>query len=551
MNKLWWKNTSIYQIYPRSFLDSNNDGVGDLQGVIERLDYLQQLGVETLWLSPFYASPGRDHGYDISDYYAIDPLLGDMETTNRLIDEVHRRGMKIIMDMVMNHTSIEHSWFRESRSSIDSPKRDWYIWKSGEKSGGRKPPNNWRSMVGKKGWNYDSQTDSWYYSSFLSFQPDLNWNNPEVKRAMFNMVRFWLDKGVDGFRLDIFNCLGKNQSFPDNPFYPKYFPKPDDNDHCFWQNKLHNFNHPESFKLAKDLRTVVDEYPGRFLIGEVSGNAEILKRFLGEKQDGLNLVFQFELLHFKFTKKFFEEFILKMEREFSSPYMPTLVYSNHDSGRGISRVKNNLEKGKLLALLQLTMRGIPVLYYGDEIGMGNHDLPIKGATDPLAQENSLVPKWLAKITGILLNRDDARTPMQWTTASGRGFSTPGEGSWLPTIPHTEKRDVISQKDDPSSLWQCYMLLLKLRKEHPSLNKGDCKIVSAPKAILIYLREYSGERILVVANFSRKEKVVDLGDMKGWIVYKGEAANQIVSGEGGGDTVILAPYSGVVILLFNL
>ncbi|MBI9108419.1 MAG: DUF3459 domain-containing protein [Spirochaetales bacterium] len=548
MNKLWWQSTTIYQIYPRSFQDSDNDGVGDLEGVIDRLDYLQQLGVETLWLSPFYASPGQDHGYDISDYYAIDPLLGDMETTTRLIEEVHSRGMKIIMDMVINHTSVEHDWFKQSRSSLDNPKRGWYIWKQGLQSGGRKPPNNWRSMVGKKGWNYDPATDSWYYSSFLSFQPDLNWNNPEVKKAMFDMVRFWLEKGVDGFRLDIFNCLGKNQSFPDNPFYPKYFPKPDDNDHCFWQNKLHNFNHPDSFKLARELRRVIDEYPGRFLIGEVSGNDGVLKRFLGEKQDGLNLVFQFELLHFKFTKKFFKDFILKMEREFASPYLPTLVYSNHDSGRGISRVKNNLAKAKLLALLQLTIRGVPVLYYGDEIGMGNHDLPIKGATDPLAKDYSRVPKWLAKAAGILLNRDDARTPMQWTAAQGRGFTETPENSWLPVIPHTEGRDVETQMDEPSSLWQSYVQLLKLRKELPLLNRGDCKMIPAKKDILMYLRQHDGETALVAANFGSRVGTVDLGSMKGRLVYSSSAINQILSSTDGTDVLTLAPYSGVVILL---
>jgi glycosidase len=548
MSKQWWQNTTIYQIYPRSFQDSNNDGVGDLQGVIDRLDYLQQLGIESLWLSPFYESPGQDHGYDISDYYAIDPLLGDMETTNRLIEELHRRGMKIILDMVMNHTSVEHSWFRESRSSLDNPKRDWYIWKPARKSGPRKPPNNWRSMIGKKGWNFDSKTDSWYYSSYLSFQPDLNWNNPEVKKAMFDMVRYWLDKGVDGFRLDIFNCLGKNQSFPDNPFYPKYFPKPDDNDHCFWQNKLHNFNHPDSFKLAKDLRNVIDEYPGRFLLGEVSGNVEILKRFLGEKHDGLNLVFQFELLHYKFGKKFFEGFISKMEKEFAAPYLPTLVYSNHDIGRGISRVKNNLEKAKLLALLQLTIRGIPVLYYGDEIGMGNHDLPIIGATDPISKDYSWAPKGLAKISGILLNRDDARTPMQWTTAPGRGFTQKPEKSWLPVIPHTEGRDVMTQKNEPSSLWQCYMQLLKLRKELLSLNMGDCKLLPSTKDILMYLREYDGETALITINFDSKQRTADLDSMKGRIVYRGAAVNKILHRTDSTDTIILAPYSGVVMLM---
>ena len=542
MNPEWWRYTTIYHIYPRSFQDSNNDGVGDIQGIINRLDYLKDLGIETLWISPFFSSPGMDHGYDISDYNSIDPFLGNMRQVDVLIHETHKRDMKIVLDLVMNHTSNQHEWFRESRSSLSNPKRDWYIWKPGKKDRGRKAPNNWRSMIGTKGWNYDSATDEWYYSSFLSFQPDLNWINPEVQNAMFDVVRFWLEKGVDGFRLDIFNCLGKNQEYPDNPFYFRYLPTPDNNDQCFWQDKQNNFNHPYSFVFARELRKVIDEYPGRFLLGEISGKKEILKKFIKKNHDGLNLVFQFELLHFKFKTNFFYKFLKKVEKDFSDPYVPVYVYSNHDVGRGISRLNNNHEKAKILALFQIAGRGVPVIYNGDEIGMGNHNLSIKSANDPLARLYRGVPKWIANIFGILINRDDARTPMIWNSHDGRGFSASGVEPWLPYVTNSANLDIHSQQKNRSSLWHIYASLLKLRRDNHIMVKGEISNVGIEGDKLFFRKSLENQFIEIIINFSLKESIHKFNNDNLSILF---ATNEKIRNLDNGE-ILLPPISGVIL-----
>jgi len=504
--KLWWENTSIYQVYPRSFMDSNGDGIGDLKGIIGKLDYLNNLGVETLWLSPFYKSPQSDHGYDISDYLSIDPLFGNMEDIMQLIESVHERGMKIIFDMVMNHTSIEHNWFKESRKSIDSTKRNWYIWRKGKDGN---PPNNWKSMLGKSAWNYDKTTDEWYYSSFLSFQPDLNYDNKEVKETMLNTVRFWLDKGVDGFRLDIFNCIGKDESFKNNPFSFRYLPSPDNNDKAFFQNKIYSYNQVKSFQFAKELRCVIDEYQGRFLIGEVSGTDKILKRFIGDKGDGLHLVFLFQLIHYKFNKSYFLKLINTLEKVYPSPYTPTYVFSNHDVGRGINRVSNDIKKWKLLALFQLTSRGIPVIYYGDEIGMGNADIPMKDSQDPVAAEYRRVPKWLAEKLGIFINRDDARTPMQWSKSIYGGFCNRINAPWLPLIPNFKEINVESQLEKEDSMLNTYRKLLHIRKKSEALLEGKTEIIEKKGSVLAYRRFTHNESFIILINFSNKPETLDV------------------------------------------
>jgi glycosidase len=281
----WYHTTTIYQIYPRSFYDSNSNGIGDLQGIIQKLDYIEQLGFDTIWISPFFASPQSDFGYDISDYTDIAPEYGTMSDAMQLIDEVHKRGMKIVFDIVMNHTSIEHPWFKESRSSRDNPKADWYLW--------RDKPNNWQSITGGSGWHYCAERNQSYWASFLPIQPDLNYRNPEVKKNMLDIVRFWLDKGVDGFRLDIFNVIFKDAGFRDNPFSFKIMPTEDDPS-GFFQEARYTLSLPESFDFAKELRSVCNEFGEKILLGEVSGNKAIIRRFLGdETNNGLGLVFDF------------------------------------------------------------------------------------------------------------------------------------------------------------------------------------------------------------------------------------------------------------------
>src|ERR1700690_3150234 len=330
----WYHKTSIYQIYPRSFYDSNNDGIGDIQGIVQKLDYIKDLGFGSTWCSPFFTSPQADFGYDISNYTDIAPEYGTMSDALQLIDETHRRGMKIVFDMVMNHTSSEHRWFRESRSSRENPKADWYLW--------RDKPNNWQSMTGGSGWHYVSERNQYYWASFLTFQPDLNYRNPEVKRTMLDIVRFWLGRGVDGFRLDIFNVIYKDAEFRNNPFTFELIPT-ETNPSGFFQKAKYTLNQPESFEFAKELRGVCQRFGEKLLLGEISGRRDLLRKFMGdEKNDGLTLVFDFGMMDFKFNARYFHDLIQDIEKHFPDPFMPVYVFSNHDRARSISRLGNDV-----------------------------------------------------------------------------------------------------------------------------------------------------------------------------------------------------------------
>lgn len=496
----WWKGTVIYQIYPWSFSDSNGDGIGDLHGIIGKLDYLSELGVETIWFSPFFKSPGKDFGYDISNYLEIDPRFGTMKDCDKLIREIHKRKMRIVLDMVMNHTSNEHPWFLESSSSKTNPKRDFYIWKPGKNG---KPPNNWKSMVGSSGWNLDPKTGEYYYTNFLSFQPDLNYRNPEVKKAMFQVLEFWLKKGVDGFRLDIFNSIYKDKNFSDNPASVRFFPTPDNHDEAFFQKKVNNLNLPESFVLAKEVRSLLAKFKQKpFVIGEVSGNDRILKSFLGERADGLNLVFQFELIHFEFYANFFRTLLEKNEREFSEPYQPVYVFGNHDQRRFIDRIKGDEKKAKILSCFQLTARGVPVIYYGEEIGRPEGDISILAGKDPIAKMNSLVPKFLSDLLGIYINRDNCRLPMLWDEGKNASFSV-GE-SWLGVGKYKKEQTVAYQKTDENSLWKHYQKLIQIRKKEKALQFGKLDLLPVEsESLLAYVRKWKEEEISVFLNFGKE------------------------------------------------
>ncbi|WP_210414299.1 alpha-glucosidase [Leptospira jelokensis] len=503
-NKMeWWKQTSIYQIYPWSFQDSNGDGIGDLMGILKRLDEIQELGVETIWFSPFYQSPGEDFGYDIADYTKIDPRFGTMEDCDRLIKEIHKRKMKVVLDMVMNHTSDKHPWFLESKSSVTNPKREFYIWKKGRK----KTPNNWISMVGKSGWNYDQTTDEYYYSNFLSFQPDLNYRNPKVKKAMFGVLDFWLKKGVDGFRLDIFNSIYKDESFQDNPFSLRFFPTPDNHDEAFFQKKQYNLNLPESFSFAKEVRKHIGKYKHKpFLIGEVSGSDQVLKSFLGEKADGLNLVFQFELIHFQFQAKFFKQLLLKNETIFPSPYTPTYVLGNHDQRRYIDRIGGDRNKAKLLVCFQFLVRGVPIIYYGEEIGRGEGRISNFKGKDPIAKMNRFVPLFLSNLLGIYINRDNCRLPMLWDDSPNAGFTI--GTSWLPLGTFQKEDTVAFQKKDPESLWNHYRVMFQIRKEWQTIREGSLDIIEMESDdVLCFARKYKDTILHVYLNFGNsREKI---------------------------------------------
>jgi glycosidase len=415
----WWQETTIYQIYPRSFMDSNGDGIGDLRGIISKLDYIQDLGFESIWLSPFFASPQGDFGYDVSDYYAVAPEYGSLADVEDLIDEVHSRGMRILFDLVLNHTSVEHPWFRESRSSRNNPKRDWYIWRDGR---GKRPPNNWKAVVGGSGWHHDGATEQWYYASFLPFQPDLNYRNPDVKAAMFDVVRYWLDKGVDGFRLDIFHCIYKDAQFRDNPFVLRFVPS-EDLTTGFFQRWEYNLHRPENFALAQELRAFGDSYtPERVLLGELFGDDDTIRKYLGKQLDGLHLAFLWDLLKLKTDARFFRSVIRHHETRYPAPYTPVYVFGNHDQKRLISRIGNDVSKAKLLALFQFTVRGVPVTYYGEEIGMAEARFPARKAQDPLGRRYGWAPDFLVDLLDLYLNRDGCRTPMQWDDSENGGFA---------------------------------------------------------------------------------------------------------------------------------
>lgn len=512
----WWKTTTVYQIYPRSYMDSTGNGVGDFPGIISRLGYLQDLGVETIWLSPFFSSPLADHGYDVSDYRAIAPEYGSMADCERLIHETHDLGMCIVLDMVLNHTSDQHPWFLESRSNRDNPKRNWYIWHDGQRPGGKKPPNNWKSVVGGSGWHYDESTEQWYWAQFLPFQPDLNYRNLEVKQEMFDIVRFWLDKGVDGFRLDIINALYEDEGFQNNPASSRLFPS-EDFGISFFQNRIHTINHPDTFAFVKELRNVVDEYsdPERFLVGEISAPLEILHDYCGEKIDeartnGLHLTFLFQSLNAPFDASSFRRLIEHYEQYFSEPHIPTWVFSNHDQMRLISRMGNCVDKAKIIVTLQLTARGVPFIYYGEEIGMLNHRLPLKTAQDPVARKYSWIPQFLVDIITrggrLSLNRDDCRTPMQWDSSLYAGFCPKDVEPWLPIARNHEKINVESEVADPDSLLHCFKELLWLRRRTPALHSGSINLLTPTrndKSVLAYERKYGEQGVQVWLNFSDK------------------------------------------------
>lgn len=501
----WWEATTVYQVYPRSFQDSDGDGIGDLSGILSRLDYIQDLGFETIWFSPFFKSPQKDFGYDVSDYYLPDPEYGDSLLVDSLIREIHRRDMKVVFDLVLNHTSEAHPWFQASRSGKHNPKSDWYLWADGD---GDDPPTNWHSALGMNGWHYDAQRGQWYFSSFLSFQPDLNWRNPEVKEAMFEVVRYWLDKGVDGFRLDIFNYIYEDAEFRDNPFSLRVLPTGDFTK-MFWQEKKFTMNHPDDFVLAKELRNILDGYdPPRFMVGEVFGDHKTLKNFLGEKQDGLNLIFLFDISDLEWDADFFREEIRRIEAFYPYPYTPTYVFSNHDRPRSITQLGDDIQKAKTLALLQLTLRGVPFYYQGEEIGMRTGEIPMEAALDPLPAAFDWLPEFARD---QVFNRDNCRTPMQWEAGANAGFTEPGATPWLPVHTEAGTRNVASQQTDLNSLWRVNQSLLRIRKENTPLQWGSLRWLPEYQQgdILGYERIYRDQSLRILINISEEKKSLEI------------------------------------------
>lgn len=531
----WYHQTTIYQIYPRSYYDSNGDGIGDIKGIIQKLDYIQSLGFETIWCSPFFGSPQKDFGYDISDYTAIAPEYGTLEDAEKLIEEVHKRGMKIVLDMVMNHTSDENTWFKESTSSKTNPKADWYIW--------RDKPNGWKSVLKKKGWHYSKERDQYYWASFLPFQPDLNYRNPEVKKAMFDVVKFWLGKGADGFRLDMFNSISKDSLFRNNAASRKAVMEKHDAKE-YRKTVKGYMNQPESFDFAKELRAVCDSFGDKMLLGEVFGNHQMIRRFLGEeKNNGLGLAFDFEMLRFKFKANYFHKLIKSMEKDFPAPFNPVYVFSNHDRRRMTRRLKGDMDKAKLIHLLQFTARGTPCFYYGEEIGMTEVRIPYRKALDPVAHLHPGLPRFLVDMVGETLNRDEMRTPMQWDNTKNAGFSI-AEKTWLPVQENFATVNVTYETSDENSMLNFVKKLTDLRKTNNALQNGRLELIDRkklPRSVLGFYRIDKHEKILVLINFGNRNKKVSPDT---------EAFTPLLSTQNStkqaGKTIILKPFSGLVV-----
>lgn len=481
MSTAWWQSGIVYQVYPRSFQDSNGDGIGDLAGIIARLDYLVWLGVDAVWLSPVYPSPMADFGYDVSDYTDIDPIFGSLADFARLVDEAHRRGLKVIMDYVPNHTSEEHPWFKDSRRARTSAKRDWYIWRDAAPGGG--PPNNWLSEFGGPAWTWDETTEQYYYHAYLPQQPDLNWHNPDVRAAMYDVLRFWFARGVDGFRIDTIQHLFEDAGLKDNPPNPDFKPGMAP---TLALDRRHQFDQPEVHEELAAFRRIADAYGERVLIGEVYLPLERMVAYYGADLAGVHLPFNFHLIGAQWQAKVIAALITRYEAVLPEGAWPNWVLGNHDRARVASRVGR--EAARTAAMLLLTLRGTPTLYYGDEIGMMDVAIPPDRVQDP----------WEKRVPGFGFGRDPVRTPMAWTDAPGGDFST--APPWLP-LHDTTNDNVATQRTQPYSILALYRELIALRRREPALSLGHYGLVEARGDVLVYERRHGARRLVVLLNLA--------------------------------------------------
>jgi alpha-glucosidase len=476
----WWQSGVFYQIYPRSFKDTNQDGVGDLNGILEKLDYLQALGVQALWLSPFYPSPMADFGYDVADYCNVDPLFGTLADFDRLVAAAHQRGLKIIIDWVPNHTSDQHPWFLEARSSRENPKRDWYIW--------RDQPNNWGSFFGGPAWTFDQLTGQYYLHQFVKEQPELNWRNPKLRAAMYETLRFWLRRGVDGFRMDVIGLMIKDRELRDNPFNPNADPNLPANDLFGRLLTIHNMDQDEVHPIIREIRAVLDEFDDRCGIGELWGDLDRWVRYYGANGDELQLPFNFRLMWEPWQAEAMRCSVDSLEAALPPFAWPNYVLGNHDQPRLATRFGGQ-PQARLAAMLLLTLRGTPTLYYGDELGLENGQIPPEKIQDP--QGINL---------GAARTRDVCRTPMQWDATAQAGFSS--VEPWLPVSADYLTRNVVVQAADSASIYQLYCQLLHLRSATPALFGGAyAPLEVGAENCFIYRRQAAGEVRLVVLNFS--------------------------------------------------
>lgn len=495
MQHPWWQTGIIYQIYPRSFQDTNGDGIGDLPGILRRLDYVNSLNVDALWISPIYPSPMHDFGYDVADYVGIHPMFGTMADFDRLLEAAHARGLRVILDLVPNHTSDEHPWFVESRSSRDNPRRDWYIWRDPGPGGG--PPNNWLSAFGGPAWTFDPRTEQYYLHQFVRQQPELNYRNPEVLEAMLDVMRFWLDKGVDGFRVDVITMMIKDAALRDNPLNPDW----DGVNPNERLKAVYSRNQPEVHDIVRAMRAVIDAYPGeRVLIGETWLPGEYLE-YYGNDLDECHLPFNFDLIRAPWTAMKIRGLVDAYEGAIPPGAWPNYVLGNHDQPRVASRV--GAAQARVANMLLLTLRGTPTVYYGEELGMENVPIPPAFIQDPPAVNQ---PD-LADQVG----RDPERTPMQWDGGALAGFTKPGVVPWLPIAADFRTRNVAVQAQDPESMLALFRALTALRCAEPALHAGTYAPVAVQGGDLYaYTRSYPGhDRFLIVLNFGLRAHALDL------------------------------------------
>lgn len=496
----WWKAAVVYQIYPRSFQDTTGSGTGDLNGITERLEYLSDtLGVDAIWISPFYTSPMADFGYDVADYTDVDPIFGTLDDFDLLLTEAHDRGLKVIVDWVPNHSSDQHPWFVESRSSLSDPKRNWYVWQNPKPDGSL--PNNWQSLFGGPAWEYDNTTGQYYLHSFLPQQPDLNWRNPEVVAAMHDTLRFWLDRGVDGFRIDVAHFIMKDPDLADNPPAApsnngaefKTMSGYDDWDHH------HDKGHPDVHEAFRGIRRVLDEYDGdRFSVGEIHVfDWDEWASYYGNG-DELHMPFNFSLVWSDWKPASIRDRVQGLEAAIPPHGWPNYVLGNHDEQRLATRY--GPRNTRAAAVLLLTLRGQPTIYYGDELGLRDTDVPSEQAQDP----------WGSRVPGM--SRDGCRTPMPWSSVAGHGFTGPATEPWLPFGDDADSRNVGTQIEDPSSILSLYRRLLRLRKQRPSLHRGGIAFMdNVPDGVLGFIRTDGTEHTTVLINFTDEAKRTSIPD----------------------------------------
>lgn len=528
----WWQTAVVYEIYVRSFQDTDGDGVGDLRGIIDRLDYLSDtLGVDAIWLTPFYPSPMADFGYDVSHYRDVHPMFGDLATFDRLISRAHDRGLKVIIDFVPNHTSDAHTWFLESRASRTNARRDWYVWRDPKPDGS--PPNNWLSVFGGSAWEWDERTGQYYLHSFLKEQPDLNWRIPAVQGAMFDHLRFWLDRQVDGFRVDAAHFIMKDPAGRDNP--PNTEQRVGGHKSLgAYDSQIHLYDkgHADVHRVFRELRALLDGYePARVALGEIHVyEPSELVSYYGRDLDGLHMPLNFGLLKAPWTAAGVREIVDGLEAALPRGAWANYVLGNHDDKRLATRLGE--QGSRQAALLLCTLRGSPTLYYGDEIGMCEAEIPPARVQDP----------WGKTEPG--LGRDGCRTPMRWSPEISAGF-TAAPDPWLPIGSDVAERNVQTQLADPDSHLSLYRRLLALRRGSAALGRGAYRPLDrAPPDCFVFERAHAAERVLVAVNFSAQPRTIDLAGFSGRIAV---STNRVREGHAASGALDLVPHEAAVVV----